>query len=86
MTKIFLNTLGQFYYERMVASAPNDFAEMVNMGVRLEEGVRSGRLSKEVASVNTAKKFGNNFQKKGEQEIGMMAHGGPRQAYPSLNM
>ena len=40
MTKIFLNTLGSFYYERMVASAPSDFTEMVDMGVRLEEAVR----------------------------------------------
>ena len=45
MTKIFLKTLSSFYYERMIASAPSDFTEMVNMGVRLEEGVREGRLT-----------------------------------------
>ena len=28
MTKVFLKTLGLFYYERMVASAPSDFIEM----------------------------------------------------------
>ena len=39
MTKIFLKMLSSFYYERMIASAPNDFTEMVNMGIRLEEGV-----------------------------------------------
>ncbi|KAI5407897.1 hypothetical protein KIW84_053949 [Lathyrus oleraceus] len=43
MTKIFLKTLSSFYYERMIASAPSDFTEMVNMGMRLEEGVREGR-------------------------------------------
>ena len=47
MTKIFLKTLSSFYYERMIASAPSDFTEMVNMGMRLEEGVREGRLTKE---------------------------------------
>ena len=36
MTKIFLKTLSPFYYERMIFSSPNDFTEMVNMGVRLE--------------------------------------------------
>ncbi|KAI5442582.1 hypothetical protein KIW84_011578 [Lathyrus oleraceus] len=36
--KIFLKTLSSFYYERMIASAPSDFTEMVNMGMRLEEG------------------------------------------------
>ena len=50
MTKIFLKTLSSFYYERMIASAPSDFTEMVNMGMRLEEGVREGRLSKDEGS------------------------------------
>ena len=31
LTKIFLKTLSSFYYEPMVASAPSDFTEMVNM-------------------------------------------------------
>ena len=31
----------------MVASAPRNFAEMVTMGMRLEEGVREARLVKE---------------------------------------
>ena len=35
MTKIFMKTLGAFYYERMVSSALSDFTEMVGMGVRL---------------------------------------------------
>lgn len=42
MTKMFLKTLYSFYYVRMVVSAPNDFTEMVSMGVRLEEGFREG--------------------------------------------
>jgi hypothetical protein len=47
MTKIFLKTLSSFYYERMIASAPSDFTEMVNMGMRLKEGVREGRLAED---------------------------------------
>jgi len=47
LTKIFLKTLNQFYYENMVASAPSNFAEMVTMGMRLEEGVWEGCLVKE---------------------------------------
>lgn len=46
MTKIFLKTLSLFYYERMISSATNNFTEMQNMGMSLEEGVREGRLSK----------------------------------------
>ncbi|XP_058774739.1 uncharacterized protein LOC131649009, partial [Vicia villosa] len=64
MTKIFLNTLSPFYYERMIASAPSDFTEMVNMGMRLEEGVRTGRLTKEGGSSSGTKKFGSGFPKK----------------------
>ena len=36
MTKIFLKTLGAFYYERLVESAPSDFTEMLGMRIRLE--------------------------------------------------
>ncbi|XP_050916226.1 uncharacterized protein LOC127131344 [Lathyrus oleraceus] len=55
MTKIFLKTLSSFYYELMITSAPNDFTEMVNMGMRIEERVCKGRLTKEEAS--TSKKY-----------------------------
>ena len=55
MTNIFLKTLGALYYERMVASAPSDFIEMVSMGVHLEEAVREGRLTRGENS-NSAKK------------------------------
>ena len=78
MTKIFLKTLSQFYYEKMVASAPTDFTEMVNMGVRLEEGVREGRLTVEsTPAASNTKKFGHHFAKKKDQEVGMIAHGKP---------
>ena len=46
MTKFFLKNLCLFYYERMVASAPSDFIEMVSVDVRLEEAVREGILTK----------------------------------------
>ncbi|KAI5412428.1 hypothetical protein KIW84_057196 [Lathyrus oleraceus] len=44
----------------MIASAPNNFTEMVNMGMRLEEGVREGRMSRDEAS--TSKRYGSNFE------------------------
>ncbi|KAI5384904.1 hypothetical protein KIW84_071767 [Lathyrus oleraceus] len=47
-------------------SAPNDFTEMVNMGMRLEEGIHEGRLSKEEASSNM--KYGGSFSKRKEGE------------------
>ncbi|KAK2430309.1 hypothetical protein QL285_028656 [Trifolium repens] len=78
MTKIFLKTLESFYYERMIASAPSDFTEMVNMGMRLEEGVREGRLAKESGSSNVhTRGYRGNFSKK-EHEVGMVAQREPR--------
>ena len=65
MTKIFLKTLGSFYYDRMVASAPSDFTEMVGMGIRLEEAVREGHLTKSESFGNT-KKPSYGFSKKKE--------------------
>jgi hypothetical protein len=77
MTKIFLKTLDSFYYERMIASAPSDFTEMVNMGMRLEEGVREGRLARKSDPSSGARKFGSSFPEKNEQEVGMVAQGRP---------
>jgi len=83
LTRIFLKTLSPFYYERMIASAPGNFAEMVGMGIRLEEGVREGRLGKESVSSSNAKRFGRRYPKKKEQEISMVAHEGYQLGYPT---
>ena len=65
MTNIYLKTLGSFYYERMGASAPSDFTEMVSMGVHFEEAVREGRLTRSENSGST-KKPSYGFAKKKE--------------------
>ncbi|XP_058757379.1 uncharacterized protein LOC131630634 [Vicia villosa] len=75
MTKIFLKTLGPFYYERMIASAPVDFTEMVGMGVRLEEAVREGRLVQGESSSGNARRYGSSFQKKKESDANAVSHG-----------
>lgn len=81
MTKIFLKTLSSFYYDHMIASAPNDFTKMVNMGMQLEEEVCEGRLTKEVGSSSNFKKFGSGFIKKKEQEVSAILHGRQRRRY-----
>ncbi|KAI5418818.1 hypothetical protein KIW84_043157 [Lathyrus oleraceus] len=72
MTKIFLKTLSSFYYERMISSAPSDFTEMVNMGMRLEEGVSEGRLAKDEGS--SAKLYGAFAKKKEEEAHAVSSH------------
>jgi len=46
-TEIFLETLDQSYYEHMLASVSGGFAEMITVGMRIEEWVRKRRLVKE---------------------------------------
>jgi hypothetical protein len=81
MTKLFLKTLNQFYYKKMIGSAPKNFEEMVGMVVQLEEGVREGRLIMESVLASSSNKFGNNFPRKNEQEVSMVAQGRPQQKY-----
>ena len=70
MTKIFLKTLGAFYYERMVASVPSDFTEMVGMGIFLEEAVREGRLTKSEGSRGVNKpSYGFTKKKEGDVNV-----------------
>ena len=73
MTKLFFKTLSQFYYVNMVGSTPRDFAEMVATGVRLEEGVREGRLIEESVPASCSKKK--------EQEVSMVKEH-PQPQYP----
>ena len=75
MTKIFLKTLSSFYYERMIASAPSDFIEMVNMGMRLEEGVGEGRLTREEGS--STKRYGTFGKKKDGEAHVVTSHSKP---------
>jgi len=82
MTKLFLKTLNQFYYVKMVGSAPKNFAELVGMGVQLEEGVREGRLVKDETPPGGTKGFGNNLPRKKGQEVSTVAHGRPQPQYP----
>src|ERR1051325_2376534 len=62
----------------MIASAPEDFTEMVSMGMRLEEGVRTGRLTKEAGSSSGTRKVGTGFPKKKEHDVGLVSRGKPR--------
>lgn len=81
MSRIYLKTLIPFYYERMIASELNEFNDVVNMGMRIEEGVHEGRLVKEGGSSSSVKKFGVGFPKKKEQDVSTVVHRRPRQRY-----
>ncbi|XP_050888035.1 uncharacterized protein LOC127093174 [Lathyrus oleraceus] len=81
MTKMFLKTRSSFYHDIMIASVPSDFTEMVNMGMRLEEAVREGRLTKEAGASSHVKKFTNNFSKKKESDVNFVSYDKQRRKY-----
>ncbi|GAU40248.1 hypothetical protein TSUD_219590 [Trifolium subterraneum] len=83
LCKLFLHILSPFIYEKMGGIVSRSFTEMVEMGMCLEVGVRQGRLIRENAPTNTAKKYGNSFSKKKESEVGMVTQGGPQSRYPT---
>lgn len=60
----------------MVATSPNDFSEMVGMGVRLEEGIREGRLSGEGFGSGSSKRYNSGFNKKKDGETNYVARSG----------
>ncbi|GAU36250.1 hypothetical protein TSUD_214470 [Trifolium subterraneum] len=62
--KLFLHTLSPFLYEKMVGVVSRSFAEMVEMRMCLEEGVRQGRLTREKAPTNTARDMATTFQRR----------------------
>ncbi|XP_039688637.1 uncharacterized protein [Medicago truncatula] len=87
VSDLFYETLSPFYSEKMLGCASQKFTNMVDMGVRIEEWVRKGRVSKDGASSggssNGNRKFGNGYPKKNAQEVGMVTHGGSQPVYPN---
>lgn len=61
----------------MVASAHNNFTEMMNMGLRLEEGAREGWLI-EGSSSDGSREYGNNLPKKKEHDANIISQEGQR--------
>jgi hypothetical protein len=92
---LFYETLSPFYSEKMLGCASQKFIDMVDMGVRIEDWVQKGHVSKESgssgglsggssgSSSNGNKKFGNGYPRKNTQEVGMVAHGGSQPLYPN---
>jgi hypothetical protein len=55
LTKLYLRTLNPFYYGKMVGCASRSFAEVVGVGISVEEGVREGRIVKDGVSTSGTK-------------------------------
>jgi hypothetical protein len=93
ISDLFYETLSPFYSEKMLACASQKFTDMIDMGVRIEDWVRKGHMTKEngsssgssgdssVGSSGGNRKFGNGFPRKNAQEVGMVAYGGSQPVY-----
>ncbi|XP_050895879.1 uncharacterized protein LOC127102567 [Lathyrus oleraceus] len=75
MTGIFVDTLKDPFFDRLVSSAASDFAHLVTIGDRIEKGLRDGKISGAVATSSAPKKYSGGFQKKREGETNAVSRG-----------
>ncbi|CAJ2640305.1 unnamed protein product [Trifolium pratense] len=68
LVDIFTNTLQGAYFERMVGSVSSSFSDLVKIGERIENGIKSGKIQATVGSQCTSKEPANSFTKKKDEE------------------
>ncbi|XP_045802583.1 uncharacterized protein LOC123896210 [Trifolium pratense] len=71
----FMSTLQGPYYEKMIGSISSSFADMVMIGERVEEGLKSGKIKSASNGQDGAKKFSSNDDKKKEGEANVVVVG-----------
>ncbi|CAJ2662222.1 unnamed protein product [Trifolium pratense] len=72
LVDIFTNTLQGAYFERMVGSVSSGFSDLVKIGERFENGIKSGKIQANVGSQNTSKEPANSVAKKEEGETNVV--------------
>ncbi|XP_050878831.1 uncharacterized protein LOC127082643 [Lathyrus oleraceus] len=75
MTGIFVDTLKDPFFDRLVSSATSDFTHVVTIGDCIEKGLRDGRIPGAVAAPSAPKKYSGGFQKKREGETNAISIG-----------
>lgn len=63
---IFMGTLQGLYYEKMIGSSFTNFEDMVTIGERVENGLKSGKITDTTALQATNKKSHGGFTKNKE--------------------
>lgn len=56
MTGIFVDTLKDPFFDRLVSCAASDFGHLVTIGDRIEKGLRDGKIQGAVGAPNAPKK------------------------------
>lgn len=65
---IFMGTLQGLYYEKMIGSSSTNFADMVTIGERVENGMKSRKITNTTAPQTTNKRSHGGLTKKKEGE------------------
>lgn len=75
MTGIFVDTLKDSFFDRMVSSATLDFAHLVTIGDRIENGLKDGKIQGTVGASNAPNKYSGGFQKKKKGDMNVISRG-----------
>ncbi|XP_050877529.1 uncharacterized protein LOC127081302 [Lathyrus oleraceus] len=68
MTGIFVDTLKDPFFDRLVSSSASDFAHLVTIGDRIEKRLRDGKIPGAVTTSSAPKKYSGGFPRKREGE------------------
>lgn len=81
MVGIFVDTLKDLFFDRLVSSGAPGFADLVTIGDKIEKGLKDGKIQSNVGTSNAQKKYFGGFQKKKEGETNaiMGGHKGKQQ-------
>ncbi|XP_050908975.1 uncharacterized protein LOC127122724 [Lathyrus oleraceus] len=68
LVDIFMGTLHELYFEKMIDSSSTNFADMVTIGERVESGLKSGKITDTTTHQTTNKRPHGGFAKNKEGE------------------
>ena len=70
MINMFVETLEDPFYERVLGIVSSNFSNLVTIGERVEQGLKRGKIAQNTLAVTTGRKPGfNNSNKKKEGEV-----------------
>lgn len=71
-----MDTVQPAFYEKMIGSVFARFSSLFVMGIRIEQGMKNGKIITIVGTCNNnAKKFSRGFQKKKEGKTNVVSTG-----------
>src|SRR3954462_2874843 len=84
LVDMFMRTLQGPYYDKMVGSVSSGFSDLVVIGERIEDGIKSGKIQGASSNSYHSKRPTSTFAKKKEGETNAVVHQEPRppMSYP----